>query len=53
MAASLHIGSLLNQDAFGIFHDCAFMEEDGDVLLEGMEEEDILIVKGVAGMHPL
>ena len=29
------------------------MEEDGDVLLEGMEEEYILIVEGVARMHPL
>ena len=29
------------------------MEEDGDVLLEGMEEEYILIVEGVARVHPL
>jgi len=47
------LGGLLNQDAFGIFHNRAFMEEDGDVLLEGMEEEYILIVEGVARVHPL
>ena len=29
------------------------MEEDRDVLLKGVEQENILIVQGVARMHPL